>query len=386
MLMDVIGVSILYPVAPFIVGKYSHQALMVTLLSVIYGGAQFISAPVLGKLSDRFGRKPVLLVSLLGSIVGYVIFGIGGALWILFLSRLIDGITAGNMSTATAFIADISTPEARMKNFGLTNLAWGVGLVIGPACGGFLGQFGLMIPAYAAAVLTMVNFILTVFFLPESLPGPQRKSGLLRIKELNPFQSIGVMLGKPGIGNILIAYSIYNLAFYARCNIDSIFMIRKFAAEPWLIGFVLVLTGIFTIVVQTLLIPRFAVIGREIPITNICLGGLAICGLGLILVPYLWMFIVIMEFYVMATSLIYTIFGALAVNRVENTEIGQLIGVNAALTSLMSIFGAFWAGVAFDYLFPGAPYLIGSLIYIITLLIVNITEKKQITAIELNIQ
>src|SRR5688500_13661057 len=109
LLLDVIGISILFPVAPYIVRRYSSDALMLTVLTAIYSVAQFFAAPVLGKLGDRYGRRPVLLVSLFGSAIGYVIFGIGGALWVLFLSRLIDGITAGNQSVAAAYIADVST-------------------------------------------------------------------------------------------------------------------------------------------------------------------------------------------------------------------------------------------------------------------------------------
>ncbi len=126
MLLDVIGISILFPVAPYLVKRYSDQALMVSMLTVIYAAAQFFAAPALGKLGDRHGRRPVLILSVLGSALGYVIFGIGGALWVLFLSRLIDGITAGNMSTASAYLADVSKLEERAKNFGLIGVAWGV--------------------------------------------------------------------------------------------------------------------------------------------------------------------------------------------------------------------------------------------------------------------
>src|SRR5437016_878287 len=111
MVMDIIGITILFPVIPYIVRRYSSDALMVTMITVIYAAAQFFAAPLLGKLGDRYGRRPVLLVSVLGSTVGYVIFGVGGALWVLFLSRLIDGFTGGNISTASAYIADVSSPE-----------------------------------------------------------------------------------------------------------------------------------------------------------------------------------------------------------------------------------------------------------------------------------
>ena len=132
MLMDVVGISILYPVSAYIVRQYSSQALMVTLLTVVYSAAQFMAAPLLGKLSDRYGRRPVLLVSLFGSAVGYLVFGMAGALWILFLSRLVDGITGGNMSTASAYIADVSESDELAKNLALVGMAWGFGLVLGP--------------------------------------------------------------------------------------------------------------------------------------------------------------------------------------------------------------------------------------------------------------
>ena len=144
MLMDIVGMSIIFPVAPYIVQRYSSDALMVTLLTVIYAGAQFFAAPALGKISDRVGRRPVLLVSVFGSAIGYFIFGIGGALWVLFLSRLIDGITGGNISTASAYIIDVSKPEERTKNFTLLGMAYGLGFILGPAVGGVLGQWNLL--------------------------------------------------------------------------------------------------------------------------------------------------------------------------------------------------------------------------------------------------
>ena len=131
MLMDVIGITLLSPVAPYIVQKFSSEALMVTMLTVLYAGGQFIAAPLIGKLGDRYGRRPVLLISLVGQGIGYLIFGVGGALWILFLGRIIGGITGGNLSTASAYIADVSTPEERSKNFALIGMAWSVGLILG---------------------------------------------------------------------------------------------------------------------------------------------------------------------------------------------------------------------------------------------------------------
>ena len=180
MLMDIVGLSILVPVAPYIVREFSNDALMVTMLTVIYAGALFVSAPILGKISDRVGRRPVLLVSVFGSAMGYFIFGIGGALWVLFLSRLIDGITGGNLSTAAAYIVDVSKPEERAKNFTLIGMAYGLGFIVGPAVGGVLGQISLNAPLFAAGVISLFSVALIYFTLPESLSKERRETKPLR--------------------------------------------------------------------------------------------------------------------------------------------------------------------------------------------------------------
>ncbi len=177
MLMDVVGMTILFPISAYIVRQYSHQALMVTLLSVIYSAAQFFAAPVLGKLSDRVGRRPVLLVCLAGAGAGYLMFGLGGALWILFLSRLIAGITGGSISTASAYIVDVSKPDELANAFTLVGMAWGIGLVLGPALGGALGQIDLRAPAFFSSALALINMGFCFFYLPESLPKEQPKPG-----------------------------------------------------------------------------------------------------------------------------------------------------------------------------------------------------------------
>lgn len=161
--MDVIGLTILMPVSPYIIREYSTNALAVTLLSAIYAAAQFLAAPILGLLSDRYGRRPLLLISIFGSAIGYFIFGIGGALWILFFSRIIDGITGGNFSIANAYIADITTDKDRAQSYALVGSAFGVGFILGPAVGGLLSHFALSAPAYTAGILSLISFTVGFF-------------------------------------------------------------------------------------------------------------------------------------------------------------------------------------------------------------------------------
>src|SRR5512144_2840245 len=213
MLMDIVGMSILFPVAPYIVQHYSRDALMVTMLTVIYAGAQFFAAPALGKISDRLGRRPVLLVSVFGSAIGYFIFGVGGALWVLFLARLIDGITGGNLSTASAYLIDVSKPAERAKTFTLLGMAYGIGFIVGPALGGVLGQWSLNAPAYAAGCIFLISTALVYFLLPESLPKDRRATSRLRANDFNPFPSVIQMMRKPGLGSVLLILALFNFSF-----------------------------------------------------------------------------------------------------------------------------------------------------------------------------
>jgi DHA1 family tetracycline resistance protein-like MFS transporter len=374
MLMDIVGLSLLFPIAPYIVKQYSNAALMVTILSVIYAGAQFFAAPALGKISDRVGRRPVLLISVFGSAVGYFIFGIGGALWILFLSRLIDGITGGNMSTAMATIADISKSEDRPKNFVLVGMAYGLGFILGPAMGGALGQLSLNAPVFAAGTISLIEVTLIYFMLPESLPKERRETQPLHVRDLNPFASIGDMLRKPGLGQLLIVYALFNLGFDGVNSIAGVFISRKFTAEPWHLGALFVVSGIALAMMQAAFTPKLV---NKFGAKSVLLSGLlgnAIGGLLIFSVPALWMLFPVYFLSASFTGFIWAPASALITNRVTEREQGQLAGVNAALGGLMSALGPLWGGLAYDHIIPGSPYWISAII--IGLACILLTQVK----------
>ncbi len=166
-LLDLVGLTVLIPVLAFIVRQYSDDALMVTLMTVIYAAARVLRRAAAGRSPDRYGRRPVLLLSTLGSAFGYYLFGVGGALWVLLLSRLIDGITGGNLSTAAAYIADVTPRHERAKSFALLGAAFGLGFILGPALGGLLSQISTAAPACAAGALSLLSAIVGFFVLPE---------------------------------------------------------------------------------------------------------------------------------------------------------------------------------------------------------------------------
>jgi multidrug resistance protein len=349
---------------------------MVTMLTVLYAGAQFFAAPALGKISDRVGRRPVLLVSVFGSAIGYFIFGLGGALWVLFLARLIDGITGGNISTASAYIIDVSKPEERAKNFTLLGMAYGVGFILGPALGGVLGQWNLNAPAYAAGVIFLTSTALVYFLLPESLSQERRLTSRLRVNDFNPFASVAQMARKPGLGLILLILALFNFSFDGVNSISGIFIKNKFAASPLTLGLLFVFVGVATAFVQSTLIARLVPRYGE---KRMAFVGLLASVIGwplVMLAPALWMLFPITFVQSGITGFIWATTGSLAAGYVSEHEQGQLAGVNVALSGLMAMLGPLWAGAVYDGISPNSPFWIGALLLLVACVLLGRVRVK----------
>ncbi|HLO31881.1 MAG TPA: MFS transporter [Anaerolineales bacterium] len=378
MLMDIVGMSIIFPVAPYIVQRYSQDALMVTMLTVIYASAQFFAAPALGKISDRVGRRPVLLLSVFGSAIGYFIFGLGGALWVLFLSRLIDGITGGNISTASACIVDISKPEERTKNFTLLGMAYGVGFILGPALGGVLGQWNLNAPVYVAGSIFLVSTALVYFWLPESLPIERRAKGRLRLNDFNPFASVAQMAFRPKLGLILLILALFNFSFDGVNSVTGVFIKNKFATSPLTLGLLFVFVGVATAFVQGALIQRLVPRYGEKRMALVGLLG-SVIGWPLVMsAAALWMLFPITFLQSGITGFIWATTGSMAASYTPEHEQGQLAGVNVALSGLMSMLGPLWAGAVYDKVSPNSPFWMGSIILLFAcLLLARVKVRAQ---------
>jgi MFS transporter, DHA1 family, tetracycline resistance protein len=377
-LLDVMGLAILMPVQAYIVRQYSKEALMVAMIPVLYAGAQFFAAPLLGKLSDRYGRRPVLLISIFGSAFGYFLFGIGGALWVLFLSRLIDGFTAGNASTASAYIADVTLPKDRAKNFGFIGMAFGLGFILGPTLGGLLSEINLNAPAYAAGILSLLSAVVGYFILPESLPKEKRETKTLRLADLNPFASILELLRRPTVGGLLAAQCLFFFVFNGNNSILSVFMIEKFAVQPWQIALLFAVGGITMAIMQGGLVGPLVKRFSEKPLAIDSLLLQALAAVGIVSAPALWMLYPMAVINSLGTGLIWPTLGALLANSVSPEEQGKVSGVSTALGSLMSIFGPLWVGASYDRITPSAPFWIGALIFMLAgLLLTRVRVKTQ---------
>lgn len=369
MLMDIIGITGFSPVMPYLVQRYNHTALAVTLVTVVYAAAQFLATPLMGKLGDRYGRRPVLLISLFGQAVGYAIFGLGGALWVLYLGRLIGGVTGGNMSTANAYIADVSKPEERAKNFTLIGIAWSLGMILGPAAGGVLGQVDKALPAFVAAGLSLLNVFLGYFLLPESLPKEHRNTIPLQVNDFNPISAIMEMARKPGLSGLLVVTCLFNFAFMGISSTSTLFLIEKFAVDPGQLGTLMALAGISLAVVQFLLVQRVVKKYGEKRVLAVSLIGQVVGDLAIFFAPALWMIYIINMFVTATSGFTWPTLTTLNTSRVQHREIGLLMGVTSALGSLMNIISPIWGGIMFDRVMIGAPYWMGAVILLMAVLL-----------------
>ncbi len=245
------GFSIISPVVPFLVEPYvsnaSEQAFFVTLLTSVYAICVFFVAPGLGALSDRYGRRPILLICLLGSSIGYLIFGIGGSIWVLFLGRIIDGVTGGSISTIFAYFADITPKEERTKYFGWISAIAGIGAAIGPTLGGVLAKFGYAVPMYFGAIITLLNFIYGILYMPESLHKNNRLKKITLVR-LNPFTQLMSVLSMKNLKRLLISAFLIWIPNGSLQSIFSLFTMDTFNWTPTLIGLMFSIMGIQDII------------------------------------------------------------------------------------------------------------------------------------------
>jgi MFS family permease len=281
---------------------------------------------------------------------------------VLFISRILDGVTGGNLSTAMAYIVDVSKPEERARNFSLVGMAYGFGFILGPALGGALGQISLDMPVYAAGVVSLISVALIYFWLPESLPAEHRTSAPMTLADFNPFASVWQMLVRPGLGTVLLVSMLFNLAFDGVNSTTAVFVVQKFAVQPWEIGALFVAVGIAMAIVQGALVGPLSARFGEKTMGLIALAGNATGGLLVMIAPAFWMLYPISFVQAGITGFIFSSLGVLSANYVSEREQGQMAGVNGALAGLMAMLGPLWSGAVFDAAGQGAQYPVAAVI------------------------
>ena len=370
--IDVIGLGIIIPVTPTLIqeltgGTISDASKYGGWLMFAYASTQFFFASVLGNLSDRYGRRPVLLLSLLGFSINYVLIGLAPSILWLFIGRLIAGITGASHTVAAAYIADVSPPDKRAQNFGLLGAAFGLGFVIGPVIGGVLGYYGPRVPFFAAAGLSLVNFIYGYFVVPESLAKEKRRP--FDWKKANPIGSFKHIRRFPQIGPLVLCIGLVNLAAHAVQSTWPYYTMERYQWDERMVGLSLGFIGLLLAIVQAgllrIIIPR---IGSQRSV----LIGLSLYTAALPLMAFAfepWVLFAASIPYVMAGIGGPAMQGIISLE-VPSSEQGQIQGGLASVISLTAVVGppmmtwlfAYFTAPSAPIYFPGAPLLMGGVL------------------------
>jgi DHA1 family tetracycline resistance protein-like MFS transporter len=378
--IDILGLGIIIPILPelvkgFVGGDTSTAARWVGAISAVYAVMQFVFAPILGALSDRFGRRPVILISLFGLGVDYLIMGFAPTLGWLFVGRSIAGIMGASFTTANAYIADVSTPENRAQNFGLVGVAFGMGFVFGPALGGLLGSIDLRLPFFASAALALVNWLYGFFVLPESLPKEKRSGFSLR--KANPWSSIRNLRDYPLVAGLAVSFVFVMLAQRGLENSWILHASYRYGWDEQTNGLTFALVGVMAMIVQGGLIrPVIAWLGeRRTIIAGLSISTVSFLSYGL--ADSGWMVPIIIIIGSLGGVGGPAIQGLVA-GSVGPSDQGKVQGALTSLMSLTAIFSpiiftaglfSYFTSATAPFLLPGAPFLVGSALILLALIL-----------------
>lgn len=361
-----LGYGIMLPLLPFFVQAQGGGAMIAGALSSLYASAQLFAGPVLGGLSDRFGRRPVLLLCLVGTSLGYLMLGLADSLPLIFLAVFIDGLTGANLTTAYAYIADVTTSENRARSIGMVGAAFGLGLMAGPALGGLLSRYGLYVPAFTASAIALGNVIFGFIVLPESLPLEKRE-----IKPVSQMFNWGKqftnLFRQANIQKFLVALFLLNLAFAGLQSNFPLYSNYRFHWTPSQNGIFYLYVGICAVFIQGFLFgklqPRFG--ERRLALFGLTLMAIGLAGMAL--VRESWMLYPAVTIIALGTGMSIPSLTALVSLRVSESGQGRLMGGTQTLLSLTNIIGPALAGISFEVIAFSAPYWLGSLLSVFAL-------------------
>ena len=377
--LDSMGIGIIMPVMPDLIQEVgnvdlSKAALWGGMLTVVFAINQFLFSPIIGGLSDAYGRRPVLLVALFVMALDYLVMGVAQSLWLLFIGRFVGGITAATQSTASAYMADISTNADKAKNFGLLGAAFGVGFVLGPMLGGLLAEFGSRAPFYAAAALAFANMLFGYFVLPETVTAANKRP--FEWRRANPFGAFRQMKKLPGMLPMLMAFLLLSIAFFVYPSIWAFFGRAQFNWDARMVGLSLAGYGFGIVIIQGVLIrPILKRFGERVT----AIFGMCMHLLTFLVYPFMtetWHVFAYLPISVFSAVAVPALQGLMSNSVADNAQ-GELQGAMSSLTALATIISPFVMTRVFSYFtadeapvyLPAAPFLVSALAVVMALVL-----------------
>ena len=391
-MVDMLAFGIIIPVLPHLIvdligGSIAKAAVWSGAFGALFMLMQFVFSPVQGALSDRYGRRTVILISSFGLGVDFVVMAIAPSLWLLFVGRAISGVCAASFSTANAYIADITPKEKRAAAFGTLGAAFGVGFIIGPALGGFLGHLSIRLPFWMAGVLSLINFAYGLFVLPESLP-KEKRTARFAWREANPLGALILLRRYPQVFGLAAVFFLINLAQFSLNSTYVLYTDYRYGWGPQAVGYTLALVGLCSGLVQAVLVRRLMPTFGE---RRLIIGGLLLCVVGyffLGLAPVAWVFLAGIPFLCLG-GLAGPPAQAMMTQQVDPHEQGRLQGALTSLASLAGIFGpALFANIFALFIsdhapvhLPGAAFILSAALLLVSALIAfSMTRADKIVA------
>ena len=361
--IDVLGFSLILPLLPFYAETFDATPGLVGLLLGANAVTQLIGAPLIGRLSDRYGRRPMLLVSIAGTVVSFILLGVANSLWMLFASRILDGLLGGNISLAQAYITDITEGQERSRGLGFVGAAFGLGFIFGPAIGGTLSAGGnYALPALAAAALSLVNLIGVFLLLPESLNDRDRRDQMQHASEPVTLTALWQAIKRPCVGPLLTLILFYGLSFTMFQTIFSLFAQNRLALDAQFTSYILTYVGVVIVAVQgggiSLLTKRFTD-------KQLIFGGTVLLTLSLLAWAFtatVWMLLIVLIPMALAGGVLNVVSNSALSKSVRREETGGTLGLSAALGSLNRAISPILGGMLIGRLGAWGPGLLGAVV------------------------
>jgi len=360
--IDLLGFSLILPLLPFYAETFGADPIMIGLLVAVYAAAQFFSAPLLGRISDRFGRRPVLLISIAGNMIAFIILGFAHSLAVLFVARTLAGIFGGNLSVAQAYITDVTDEKNRSRGLGLIGAAFGLGFIMGPALGGMLSQFGFGVPSFLAAGLSIVNLLLVALWLPESLTADKIATLSDHHRPAINISDLMNTLKQPGIGPLLQNRFWFALAFNLFTSVFALYAQYRLNFDSRQTGYLLAYIGFLSVIVQGVLVGR---ITKKIDDKTLLFSMTLLMSIGLLgwafiqTLGWLMLDLAILAF---AGGMFNTIINSAISKAVAPIEVGGTLGLASSLESATRVFAPSLGGLLIQAINTGAPGIFGAAI------------------------